>query len=448
MHNSRLTIILPYKLDTTNDLLTSRAGLLAIAQLMDSLSLAERIDQHFPLPNSNRGFRPSEFIKTFILMQHEGSFHLEDIRHIQDDEALCTVLGLNRLPQATTLGDWLRRMGSQPQIRDAWVKVNKALLQSALHRCKKVTLDIDATEIIAHKAEAQWTYNKNKGFMPMVGHIAETGQVVAVDFRKGNVPPAQDNLAFIKQCQQSLPEGCALKALRIDAAGYQTKIIQHCDDDGIEYAIRAKTSAAMRAQIEAASDSDWQPLLNKQGKAISGQETYRTSFCIGDYENAFTLVIQRKAIQGQASLDLDSQDSSDGISLGGYIYRAIATNRDGLSDSQLVHWYNQRAEDSENRIKELKLDFGGDTLPCSDFNANALYFLISALSYNLFALMRQLLPEELAQHRAMTLRWRLYAMAAKVVKTGRQLFVKLKEKHRTLLEQVLIALKEFEPPPI
>ena len=37
--------ILPYKLDTTNDLLTSRAGLLSIAHLMDSLSLAERIDE-------------------------------------------------------------------------------------------------------------------------------------------------------------------------------------------------------------------------------------------------------------------------------------------------------------------------------------------------------------------------------------------------------------------
>ena len=421
---------------------------MAIAQLMDSLSLAERIDQHFPQPKSNRGYKPSEFIKTLILMQHEGSFHLDDIRHIQDDEALRTVLDLNKLPQATTLGDWLRRMGNQPQIQDAWVKVNRALLQSALHRCKKVTLDIDATEIVAHKADAQWTYNKNKGFMPMVGHIAETGQVVAVDFRQGNVPPAQDNLAFIQQCQQSLPEGCALKALRIDAAGYQTKIIEYCDTQGIEYAIRAKTSAAMRAQIDVASDSDWQPLLDKQGEPISDQSTYRTSFCIGDYEKAFTLVIQRTALKGQASLDLDSQENSDEISLGGYVYRAIATNRDGLSDSHIVHWYNQRAEDSENRIKELKLDFGGDTLPCSDFNANALYFLISALSYNLFALMRQLLPEELAHHRAMTLRWRLYAIAAKVVRTGRQLFVKMQAKHRILLERVLMALKEFEPPPI
>ncbi len=440
--------MLLYKLDTTNDLLTSRAGLLSIAQLMETLNLAERIDQHFPLPKSNRGYKPSTFIKTLILMQHEGSFHLDDIRHLQEDEALRTVLNLDKLPSATTLGDWLRRMSKVPSIEDAWVAVNQAVLQSALHRCKEVTLDIDATEIIADKTSAQWTYNKNKGFMPMVGHIAQTGQIVAADFREGNVPPVQDNLAFIRQCQQSLPEGCILNALRIDSAGYQTKIIEYCDEHGINYAIRAKSSASMRAQFEAASDSDWQPLIDKKGEPINGEDTYRTSFCIGDYEKAFTLIVQRKAIQGQANLELESENNADELSIGGYIYRAIATNRDELSDSSIVHWYNQRAEDSENRIKELKLDFGGDTLPCSDFKANALYFLISALSYNIFALMRALLPEELSHHRATTLRWRLYAMAAKVVKTGRQLFVRLKEKHRTLLEQVLTALKEFKSPPI
>lgn len=148
-------------------------------------------------------------------------------------------------------------MGKVPGIEDAWVAVNQAVLQSALHRCKEVTLDIDATEIIADKSSAQWTYNKNKGFMPMVGHIAQTGQIVAADFREGNAPPAQDNLAFIRQCQQSLPEGCILNALRIDSAGYQTKIIAYCDEHGIDYAIRAKSSASMRAQFEAASDSDF-----------------------------------------------------------------------------------------------------------------------------------------------------------------------------------------------
>ncbi|MFT7387413.1 MAG: hypothetical protein ACI8VC_000653, partial [Candidatus Endobugula sp.] len=41
--------------------------------------------------------------------------------------------------------------------------MNRAVLQFALHHCKKITLDIDATEIIADKADAQWTYNTNKG---------------------------------------------------------------------------------------------------------------------------------------------------------------------------------------------------------------------------------------------------------------------------------------------
>ena len=440
--------ILPYKLDKTDDLLTSRAGLLAIAQLIDSLNLSKRIDHHFPLPKSNRGFLPSQFFKTLILMQHEGSFHLDDVRHIQADKALRTVLGLTHLPKATTLGDWLRRMGKHSQMPEAWVAVNQSVLACALHHCKEVTLDIDATEIVSHKSEASWSYNKNKGFMPMVGHIAEVGQVVAIDFRKGNVPPAQDNLAFIEQCQRSLPKGCTIKRLRIDAAGYQTKIIQHCDEQNICYAIRAKTSNAMRAQITAMKESDWKPLMNKQGVAIEGEETCRTSFCIGDYEKAFTLVIQRQTIKGQTSLDLETDPNAQSLNSGGYVYRAIATNRDELSDSELIHWYNQRAEDSENRIKELKRDFGGDTLPCSSFNANALYLLISALSYNLFALMRSLLPEKLARHRAITVRWRLYAMAAKVVRTGRQLFVKLEQKNKALLEEALLALKTFDPPPI
>lgn len=98
----------------------------------------------------------------------------------------------------------------------------------------------------------------------------------------------------------------------------------------------------------------------------------------------------------------------------------------------------------------MKRDFDGNTAHCiaQTLNASAAYFLISTLSYNLFALMRQLLQEELVHHRAMTLRWGLYAIAAKVFRTGPQLIVKLKEKHRILLERVLLALKEFEPPPI
>ena len=440
--------ILPYKLTTTKDQLTSRAGLLLPAQLMETLSLSDHIDQNFPQPRSNRGFKPSMFIQTLMLMQHDNSFHLDDVRHLKEDNALRTVLGLKNIPSATTIGDWLRRTSKHQSINMAWEAVNKRLLKSALHNCKHITLDIDATEIIANKADAQWTYKSNQGYMPMVGHIAQTGQVVACDFRDGNQSPNSENLEFIIQCQKALPDECIVQYLRIDAAGYQVKIIEHCDKSKINYAIRATMSNVIKEAITASKETDWQPMLNKKGAVIKGQDTFRTVHCIGDYEKPFTLIIQRKRIKGQAELEFDATQQCEEIINKGYIYRAIATNRDTLTDSEIVHWYNQRGEDSENRIKELKLDFGGDTLPCSDKDANALYFNIAALSYNLFALMRALLPEKLAYHRVITIRWRLYAIAAKVVKTGRQFYVKVSRRHRKLLAEVLSTLRRFEPPNI
>ncbi len=112
---------------------------------------------------------------------------------------------------------------------------------------------------------------------------------------------------------------------------------------------------------------------------------------------------------------------------------------------EIIHFYNQRGEDSENRIKELKNDFGARQMPCADFNANALYFDICSLSYNLFALMRQLLPLEFANKRAKYVRHRLYAIATKVVQHGRQVTVKCRAQYYDLLNQVLNSIKAFRP---
>jgi len=437
--------ILPYKLKTTKEQLTSRAGLVVVAQIMKQLELSKSIDRHFPTPKSNRGIAASAYLETLILMQHEGSFHLDEVKHFHDDEALTPLLGIKQIPKASAIGNWLRRMGNNGQGLQALSCVNKGVLKTALHRCKGITLDIDATEIISHKSDAQWTYTKNQGYMPIVGHIAEVGMVVACDFRAGNTPPAKDNLAFIQQCRSALPQDCYIKALRIDSAGYQTKIIQYCEEEVIDYAIRAKMSAGIKEQIEALKEKDWQPLIHKNGDASQSQSTCRIVHWITGHETALTLVIQRKAIKGQMDFDTEGLADSTEITDQGYIYRSIVTNQDNWTDSKIIHWYNQRGEDSENRIKELKLDFGGDVLPCSDFAANALYFMISALSFNLFALMRLFLPEELAHHRAGTIRWRLYAIAGKVVKTGRQIFIKMKEKHRIVLEAVLSRIRMIEP---
>jgi hypothetical protein len=126
---------------------------------------------------------------------------------------------------------------------------------------------------------------------------------------------------------------------------------------------------------------------------VDNQHTIRSSHCIGNYEKPCNLVIQRTQVSSQKVLNLGGESSSSAeLEMDGYIYRAITTNYDDWADSEVIHWYNQHGEDSENRIKELKLDLGCDCLPCSDFEANGVYLLISALAYNLLALLRELLP--------------------------------------------------------
>ena len=99
---------IPYTFATTNDSLTARTGLLAPAQLMDSLGLSACVDRHFPRPGSNRGLSLSVYVRTLMLTRHTGEFHLDDVGRFQrDNKALLPMLGLQRVPGAVAIGKWL-----------------------------------------------------------------------------------------------------------------------------------------------------------------------------------------------------------------------------------------------------------------------------------------------------------------------------------------------------
>ena len=442
--------ILPHKLKPSKEAITSQSGLLAPLQLMQSLGFAHCIDRYFPAPKRKSGFPASTYLQSIILLLHSGGTRLDDMRTLRNDAALVSLLDIPCFPSSRAVGAWLHRTSKEQGVAKAQQAVNQHLLQAALGNCKSLTLDIDATEVIAHKSTALWTYKGNKGCMPMLGHIAETGQVVAYDFREGNVPPSKDNLAFIQHCVQSLPEGFAFKALRADAASYQQSIIEYCEQHSMAYAIRAKMSKNIRVMIGQIVDADWQPILDNSGKA-TGQSTCRTVHCIGDYEKSFCLVIQRQAKTGQLEIELEDATNeigaNDEYQNQHYIYRCIATNMDAKTDFEIIDWYNQRAECSENKIKELKCDFGAEDLPCSDHQANGLYFFICILAYNLFVVMRALAPTILRNYRAKRVRWLVYRIAGKVVCSGRQLCVNITAVGYEILEQLVAIFQAAIPPP-
>ncbi len=87
-----------YKTADSQHTLTSRAGLVAFAELVKQLKLTERVDQLMPKGAHNRAFRSSAIFNTFMLMLHDGAKCLDDVRLLQRKSALLRLFGINKLP--------------------------------------------------------------------------------------------------------------------------------------------------------------------------------------------------------------------------------------------------------------------------------------------------------------------------------------------------------------
>ena len=114
------------------------------------------------------------------------------------------------MPSSDASGDWMRRMGANESGGLAGLqRVNRCVFRRLLRDDERTdfTLDIDATQIVAEKREARYSYKGEKGYMPMVGHIAEKGLVIDHEFREGNAAPAAGNLEFVQALRTQHAQG-------------------------------------------------------------------------------------------------------------------------------------------------------------------------------------------------------------------------------------------------
>lgn len=163
----------------------------------------------------------------------------------------------------------------------------------------------------------------------------------------------------------------------------------------------------MKAAIAAIPESEWKPFHDG--------EVAETVHRMNKTKKAFRLIVMRRA----QTPDLFEDGSP-------WRYQAIASNRVNEDAAATVEWYGKRGEASENRIKDLKIGFCMDYMPCGTFEANAVFFAIGALTYNLYLGFRcDALGGGWERAQVQTVRWRLFQTAGKVVRHGRQLFLKI-----------------------
>jgi len=400
--------ILPFRIERSDEPLLARGGLVLPYEMARALRLPEVIDRELPPPGSGRGYRPSQFVMPVVLMFHGGGRKLEDLREIRGEVSLRELLEMKGLPASCTVGDWLRRMGQNSRGLLGLGKVNGHQVAEILKRDprKEYTLDVDATIIETEKEGALWSYQKEKGYQPMLGFLFEAGVILNDEFRDGNVPAGAGAVEFLKQCQQAMPGGKRIAYYRADSASYQAGVINQCCADHMLFTITADQDEAVREAIRSIGEAEWRPYEGDRQIA----ETVHT---MNDTKEAFRLIVQRWPKVQAELFDPDP-----------HCYHAIATNREEGAGA-VVRLHNQRGQ-AENFIKELKEGFGMNWMPCGETYANAVFFRIGIIAYNLFMAMKLLsLPPWLRNSTIATVRWRLYQTAARLVHHGRQVLCKL-----------------------
>jgi hypothetical protein len=396
--------LLPIKLERSEERLTSLGGLIVVEELAQAKGLWERVDELFPSPGSGRGYRASAYVKPLVWMLHAGGRRLEDVRELRAEEGVLRPLGLEELPSADAVGDWLRRTGSRGV--EALAPINRELVASVLAAGREeLTLDVDATIIEAEKEEAEWTYAKVKGYQPLVGYVG--GVAVHHEFRAGNESPGARAVEFLKGCEAQLPGGKKIY-LRSDSAFYQAAVMNYCWERHWAFTITADQDSAVKAAIRQIPESDWKAYRTREGLATD-REIAETVHSLNQSQEAFRLIVVRWKNQ-QPSLFEDQK----------YCYHAVASNRKESESASEVLWGHHQRGESENWHKELKLEFGMEQMPCGQQEANALFFAIGVLAYNLSLVLKaKLLPPEYRQVSVATLRWKLYRLAGKLVRHAR-----------------------------
>ena len=407
--------ILPFKTEKTKELITPNSGLTLYLELYRALKIRENVRDLFPKPGSSKGFDANVYVLSILILFLAGGKYIEDIRKIQLDKALKKVGNLSLIPSPDAIGDWMRNNSLEKMhaLKIIHRRLSKRFLKKVMR--KTHTLDIDAFEIVSNKDTAKFTYKFNKGYMPIVGHLAELDWCVGYEFREGNDSPNARNLEFLKQCFKNLPKSHQITRVRIDSAGYQGDIFKFLDKKNVKFTITGVKTTNIIREIELIKSNDWQPFIDKDG--FKTNRVYAETWATMDgFPGYFRLIIQRWLNPKQ---DLFNEEEV-------FCYHVICTNYSVKDHSALdvIYWHNGRAN-SENYYKEKKQGFNLNYLPCDNFEANAIWFAIGLMAYNCHVFTKEhFLPNSWRRKTIQTIRWQLIHIAGKVVKHAGLIWLK------------------------
>ena len=471
-----------YECEPNESGMTALAGLPAYLELAAVAKLTDSIERYLGVCHlKQQGWTDTQIIMSLILLNIAGGDCVDDLRILEEDEGLVKVVQrvgfsghprkerreqarrwrkeCNRaFPSASVIFRYLKNFVNKEEEKkrgmgQAFIpepngalsglgRVNADLLIFAQKHSpqSQATLNIDASIVETSKQDALFSYKGYQSYQPLSVGWSEQDLVVYSQFRDGNVPAAFQNFEALQKSLEILPQGVQKVYLRSDTAAYQQDLLIYCARGRnkrfgvIEFAIGADVTDAFRIAVQETDKEDWHKLMREVDgeQRETGQEWAEVCY-VPDWaarsKNGpdYRFIATRELLRQQPFPGLEVQLPFPTYDQGQKHYKlhGIVTNRD-LAGEDLIHWYRERCSQGEEMHSIMKSDLAGGQFPSGQFGANAAWWQIMLLAFNLNSLMKHLaLPENWGSKRLKALRFGLINQAGRVVQHSRQLFIRL-----------------------
>jgi hypothetical protein len=235
----------------------------------------------------------------------------------------------------------------------------------------------------------------------LIAFVADWRLVANFWLRPGSAYTTNNALSFIHATLDNLgPTKVGL--FRADSGFYDKAIVCALQEKHISYIISAKMTQGLQQAI--VDHCKWQ--IVEPGIEVSELDYHPTN-----WDRPKRIVVVRQHITRTSnvpgktlSLFKDDED------LMGWRYAAMITDL-GLPAIEIWRLYRGRA-DCENRIKELKYDFGLDSFVMRNFWATEAALSVVMLAYNLMSVFRQAVIRQKSHQTLSTLHHKVLAMGA------------------------------------
>jgi len=376
--------------------LTSFAGLELVGRFFRCLDLKGLLRAAAcRLPRSD--FGSVAMVLLLVTMLITGGRRVRHVAYLEGDPLVKRVSGLRRVPTLHTVGRWLRAFDARGVA--ALLGVNERVVGDVIDRSdlRRLTLDVDGSVVSTGlKVEgARRGYNPHRrkvpSYYPITAYEANTGQVLRVQNRAGNVHDGKASVAFLgelfEQLEATLERRHVLE-MRMDAAFFREDVVDLLEEEGAEYAIKVPFYEWLGLKERIAKRRRW-------SRVDDTVECFEQRIPVPAWSRSMRVVIYRKKVAHwtRKNFQLDLFDPDDGH----YEYSAIVTNK-AITGRTL--WFFMCGRGTHEKVYgELKNGFAFDCIPTQRYEANSAWQVLSILAFNLTRALQATMNERRGMNR-------------------------------------------------